>query len=350
MDRTSRPVRALPTALLAAAFCATALLPAPGCSDGGDGGGGAGGTDGAAGGATRTITIGLVAKSQGNAVFQAAYAGAQAAARELGPARGVKVVIDWQTPPEEDALRQAQAVEQLARAGTPGIAVSCSEAEALTPAIDKAVELGSHVICFDSDAPRSRRFAFFGTDDITCGQAVMRELAAALDGQGTIAILAGNAAAPNLQKRVAGVREELARHPGIALLPDGVYYHPEVPEQAAETMRRAQSTHPGIDGWALVGGWPLYTRVDLGWTPGTPKIVSVDALPSQLPYLTDGYVELLLAQDCFAWGHRSVEVLLDKILDGKDPEGGPRLIDPLTPVRAADVADWERKWGEWLGR
>jgi ribose transport system substrate-binding protein len=61
-------------------------------------------------------------------------------------------------------------------------------------------------------------------------------------------------------------------------------------------------------------------------------------------------VELLLAQDCFGWGHRSVEVLLDKILDGKDPDGGPRLIDPLTSVRAADVPEWERKWEAWLGR
>jgi ribose transport system substrate-binding protein len=333
---------ALPGLVLALA------MPACGEGAGAGAGGGAAGPGGTP--ATRAITIGLVAKSQGNAVFQAAHAGALAAARELGPARGVQVLIDWQTPPEEDALRQAQAVEQLARAGVAGIAVSCSDAEALTPAIDKAVELGSHVICFDSDAPRSRRFAFFGTDDVTCGQAVMRELSTALDGRGTIAILAGNAAAPNLQKRVAGVREELLRHPGITLLDDGVYYHPEVPEQAAETMRRAQGTHPEIDGWALVGGWPLYTRVDLGWEPGAPKIVSVDALPSQLPYLTDGYVELLLAQDCFGWGHRSVEVLLEKILDGKDPDGGPRLIDPLTSVRAADVPEWERKWEAWLGR
>src|SRR5262245_35461204 len=73
------------------------------------------------GAAPRTITIGLVAKSQGNAVFQAAHAGALAAARELGPKRGVEVVIDWQTPPEEDPQKQAQAIEQLARAGVAGI-------------------------------------------------------------------------------------------------------------------------------------------------------------------------------------------------------------------------------------
>ena len=328
------------SALCAIPACGEAVSSAPGAAPG----------SAPAAPAPRTITIGLVAKSQGNAVFQAAHAGALAAARELGPARGVEVVIDWQTPPEEDPQKQAQAIEQLARAGVAGIAVSCSDANTLTSAIDKAVELGSQVMTFDSDAPRSRRFCFFGTDDITCGEAVMRELAGALGGQGTIAILAGNAAAPNLQARVEGVQRELARHPGIRLLDDGIYYHPETPEQAAETMRRAQSTHPEIDGWALVGGWPLYTRVDLGWEPGRPRIVSVDALPAQLPYLSSGHVEVLLAQDCFGWGHRAVSVLLDKILDGRDPAGGPRLIDPLTRVTADDVPAWTAKWEGWLAR
>lgn len=329
---------------------AALLLGLLGC--GGDEAGGAAPRAGtpAAGLPPRKITIGLVAKSQGNAVFQAAHAGALAAAREQGERRGLEVVIDWQTPPEEDPQKQAQAIEQLARAGVAGIAVSCSDANTLTSAIDKAVELGSQVMTFDSDAPQSKRFCFFGTDDITCGEAVMRELAASLGDQGTIAILAGNAAAPNLQARVEGVERELARHPGIRLLDDGIYYHPETPEQAAESMRRAQSTHPEIDGWALVGGWPLYTRVDLGWEPGHPRIVSVDALPAQLPYLTSGHVEVLLAQDCFGWGHRAVEVLLDKLLDGRDPLGGPRLIDPLTRVTAADVPAWTAKWEGWLGQ
>jgi ribose transport system substrate-binding protein len=342
---SSRPACAARLALAVAASLAGFAAgcgqktPAPGASGGA--------TTGAA---PRTITIGLVAKSQGNAVFQAAHAGALAAARELGAARGLRIEIDWQTPPEEDPQKQAQAIEQLARAGVAGIAVSCSDANTLTSAIDKAVELGSQVMCFDSDAPQSRRFCFFGTDDGTCGEAVMRELAAALGETGTIAILAGNASAPNLQARVEGVKRELARHPNIHLLDDGVYYHPETPEQAAETMRRAQSTHPEIDGWALVGGWPLYTRVDLGWEPGHPRIVSVDALPAQLPYLTSGHVEVLLAQDCFGWGHKAVEVLLDKIVDGEDPAGAPRLIDPLTRVTAADVPAWTAKWEGWLAR
>src|SRR5688572_6211102 len=74
----------------------------------------------------KKIVIGMVAKSQSNAVFQAAYAGAKDAARELGAKYGAEVTIDWRTPADEDAQKQAEAVEALAGASVAGIAVSCS--------------------------------------------------------------------------------------------------------------------------------------------------------------------------------------------------------------------------------
>jgi ribose transport system substrate-binding protein len=334
-DRLFRP--RLARALQASALLAAALMMPSGCSD-----------DTPSDGSGTRIVIGLVGKSQGNPVFQAAYLGAQAAAKELSAARGLDIVIDWRTPPDEDAAAQAAAVEQLARSGAAGIAVSCSHAETLMPAINRSVDLGAQVVCFDSDSPKSKRFAFFGTDDQSCGAQVMDELAAAMDGKGTIAILAGNQAAPNLQARVAGVKSQLLRYPGMKLLDDGVFYHDEVPEVAAETVARAQSTHPEIQGWAMIGGWPLFTAGALRWEPGKVKVVSVDALQPQLRYLESGHVEVLLAQDCFGWGYRSVELLIDLIVDRKKPDP-VRVVDPLTPVRVADVDAVNAQWNEWLG-
>src|SRR3954452_19606341 len=111
----------------------------------------------------KKITLGLVAKSQSNAVFQAAYAGAKDAAKELGDKYNADVTIDWQTPTDEDAQKQAEAIDSLARGGAQGIAVSCSEANTVTPAINRAVAAGSVVVTFDSDAPRSKRMAYYGT-------------------------------------------------------------------------------------------------------------------------------------------------------------------------------------------
>jgi ribose transport system substrate-binding protein len=61
----------------------------------------------------------------------------------------------------------------------------------------------------------------------------------------------------------------------------------------------------------------------------------------------NGYVEMLLAQDCYGWGYRSVEMLVDKIVGGKDPPS-QRVIDPLTAVTKDNAAEFGKKWEKWL--
>jgi ribose transport system substrate-binding protein len=202
-------------------------------------------------------------------------------------------------------------------------------------------------MCFDSDAPRTKRLCIYGTDDITCGKLVMAELARVMNDKGTIAILAGNQTAPNLQKRVQGVKDELKNHPNIKLLPDGVFYHPETPEQASEAVNTAQSTHPDIEGWAMIGGWPLFAKNALKWAPGTVKVVSVDALPAELGYVRSGHVAALFAQDCYGWGHKSVEILLNKIVKGENPKD-VHIIDPLTKVTKDNADAFGKNWDKWL--
>src|SRR5438093_1421628 len=295
--------------------------------------------------AKKSYTIGLVAKSQGNPVFQAARVGANDAARELGKKYGIEIKIDWRTPNEEDAQKQAEAIEQLAISGADGIAVSCSDANKLTDAINSAVKSGVPVATFDSDAPASKRFVTFAIDDVQCGERVMDELAKVMGGKGVVAILAGNQNAPNLQKRVQGVKNAAKRHPGIVIR--DTYYHKETPQDAAAKVEQVMQANPDIAGWAMVGGWPLFTDNALKWQPGTVKCVSVDALPPQLAYLRSGHVQLLLAQPVYEWGYRSVEHLINKIHLKKDPLE-VKDVSSLIPVTKENVAEFARNWEKWL--
>lgn len=300
-------------------------------------------------GGKRKVLIGFIGKSLTNDVFQAAQAGAKDAAKKLGDQYNVDVELEIRTPNEEDATKQAEAIEALARRGADGIAVSCSEANTLTPSIDKAVDKGVAVMCFDSDAPASKRFAYYGTDDRSCGARIMEELAKAMNGQGSVAILGGNQSAPNLQTRVAGAKEELAKYPGMKLNEPGVFYHVETPEKAAEAVQTAQNANPGIQGWCLIGGWPLFTADALKWQPGTIKVISCDALPAELNYLRSGHVQTLYAQDCYGWGAKSVEILLEKIVNKQNPPE-VRVIDPLTRVTRDNVDEFAKNWQKWLGK
>ena len=70
----------------------------------------------------------------------------------------------------------------------------------------------------------------------------------------------------DLQARVAGVREEAARHPGIEIV--DAYYHKETPQDAAAKVEQVQGANPEIAGWAMVGGWPLFTDHAIQLAPG----------------------------------------------------------------------------------
>src|SRR3989440_5716174 len=289
----------------------------------------------------KNYTIGLVAKSQGNPVFQAARVGANEAAKDLGAKYGIQIKIDWRTPNEEDAQKQAEAIEQLTLSGVDGIAVSCSDANKLTDAINSAVKNGVPVATFDSDAPASRRFVTFGVDDVKCGEQVMNELAKIMGGKGVVAILAGNQNARNLQKRVQGAKNAAKKYPGIKIR--DTYYHKETPQDAAAKVEQVMQSNPDITGWAMIGGWPLFTDNALKWTPGTVKCVSVDALPPELQYLRSGHVQLLLAQQVYEWGYRSVEHLINKIYLKKEPSA-VKDVSPLVPVTKDKADEFDKNW------
>jgi ribose transport system substrate-binding protein len=297
-------------------------------------------------GKKRDYVFAMIAKSQSNPVFQAARVGAEDAVRDLSKKLGFEIKLEWRTPNEDDAQKQAEAVEQLVAQGVDGISISCSIADTLTPAINTAVDRGVAVMCFDSDAPASKRFCYYGTDDIDSGRTILRELAAVLGpGKHVVAIPGGNQNAVNLQNRIRGVKEEAAKYPDITLR--GVYYSKETPQDAAAKVEEVQTTNPDIDGWAMIGAWSLFTDALMKWQPGRVKIVAMDALPAQLPYVEKGIVAKLYAQQTYLWGYRSMELLADKIILGKPPK---QMIEysPLLPVTKENVREFSDNWKKWL--
>ncbi|CAN5742541.1 sugar-binding protein [soil metagenome] len=293
----------------------------------------------------KTYRFGLIAKSQSNPVFIAAKTGAMDAAKEIGEKMGCKIEIDWRTPTDEDAQKQASYIEQLTATGIDGIAISCTDAKILTGAIDTAVSKGVPVVTFDSDAPQSKRFAYYGTDDFACGQQLGREIAKAIGSTGTIAVLAGNQTAPNLQGRVRGVRDVIEKEfKGIKI--KDVYYHKETAQDAVAKMEQVQGANPDITGWALVGGWPLNTQNALNKIAGKAKVVSVDALPPMIEYVRKGEVEALLGQKVYEWGAESVRLLADKAIKNQTPKEAIVKAD-LVVVTKANAEAYAENWKKW---
>jgi ribose transport system substrate-binding protein len=290
------------------------------------------------------LKIAMIAKSSTNPVFLSARTGAEAAAKELSQKNNISIDIVWMTPPQEDGQIQAQRIAQAVNEGANAILISCSDAGKVTGAIDDAVSRGVPVMTFDSDAPQSKRFAFYGVDDVRTGEAVMRELAPLMNEKGSVAILAGNQNAPNLRNRVLGVKQEAAKHPGIKIV--DTFYHIETPQDAAAEVVRAQNANPQIQGWAMIGGWPLFTQTLLtDLDPAKVKIVAVDALPVELVYVEKGLAPVLLAQPTYMWGYVSVQRIVDKVHLNQDV---PPII-PMDVVRVTkdNLGTWARQLKTW---
>jgi ribose transport system substrate-binding protein len=324
----------------ALALALTAALAA--CSGGGDKPADSAQTGAAANG--KKLTIAMIAKSSNNPVFLAARTGADAAAKELSAKHNMQIVVNWLTPPQEDGEVQAQRIRQAVNDGAGAILIAASDAGKVTGAINDAVDRGVPVMTFDSDAPQSKRFAFYGVDDVKTGRSVMAELATQLGGKGRVAILAGNQNAPNLQRRVQGVKEEASKHPGIQIV--GTFNHVETPQDAASEVIRVNNAYPGIQGWAMVGAWPLFTQTLLSdLDPSRQKVVAVDALPAELAYVEKGIAPVLLAQPIYKWGQVGVETIVDKIVNKKEV---PAII-PMDLVRVSkeNLGEWARQLKDW---
>ena len=266
----------------------------------------------------KTFRIAMIAKSSTNPVFLSARTGAEAAAAELSKSTGVDITIDWLTPPNEDGTVQAQRIAQAVNDGANAMLALGQrrrQGHRRDQRCGRPRRAGDDVRQRRPDRSASRSTA---ATTSPMGEQVMEELAKQMGGKGKIAILAGNQNAPNLQKRVQGVKEEAKKYPGITIL--NTFYHVETPQDAAAEVVRAQNAYPrhqrlGDDRRlaALHQGAAHRTRSD----EGEDRRRST-ACRRSLPYVEQGLAPVLFAQPTYQWGYVSVRTIFDHVHDKKD--------------------------------
>jgi ribose transport system substrate-binding protein len=244
-------------------------------------------------------------------VFNYARIGAERKARELGT-----VDIEWRAPDSADQLRQKEILESFITQRVDGIAISALNGDFLTETINRAMDAGIPVVTWDSDAPKSKRVAFYGVDDYESGRIMGEETIKLLGGKGTVAMITA-LGATNLQRRLDGARDAFSKAPGITIVE--VYDIKEDVVRAAEIIATGGRRYPDLGAWVSVGGWPVFTRNALAsLDPAKTKVVSFDTVASALDLLREGKVQILIGQKYFGWGSEPVQLLYD-IKQGKMP-------------------------------
>ena len=281
----------------------------------------------------KKLRFALIPKSLDIPVFDYARIGGERAAADLG------VEVIYRGPDKADELKQKEVLESFITQKVDGIAISVLNASFLTPTIDRAIEAGIPVVTWDSDAPASKRIAFYGVDDYQSGLIMGDETAKLLGGKGTVAFIT-SLGANNLQRRLEGAKEALAKHPGITIVE--TYDIKEDSTRCQELIATGTNRYPKLGAWISVGGWPVFSANALEPVPATTKFVSFDTVEAALSLLRAGKVQVLLGQKYFGWGSESIK-LLHGIVNGRKP-ASPIIDSGVDVVTKANVDAYEAAW------
>lgn len=127
-----------------------------------------------------------------------------------------KVRFDYTGPQNYDPKAERDALEQAIQKKATGILLAVTDPSQLTDSINKAVAAGIPVITVDSDAPSSKRLFFIGTNNYQAGFMGGQRLAQELKGKGNVVVFT-MPDQPNLQDRLRGYKNALARTPDIKI-------------------------------------------------------------------------------------------------------------------------------------
>lgn len=286
----------------------------------------------------RKLRFAFIPKALHIPVFAYAKTGAERAAQQLG---GIEIL--WRGAETTDEIRQKEILESFIAQRVDGIAISCLNGDLLTDAIDRAVDAGIPVVTWDSDAPKSKRMAFYGVNDIEAGRALGDGLAKLLGERGDVAIITA-LGADNLQKRLDGARAALASYPNVKIVE--VFDVKDDAVRVAEIIASAMQRYPSLHGWLSVGGWPVFVRNALDpIDPARTKVVAFDTIPPAPDLLRQGRVQLLVGQKYFGWGEESVR-LLQRIRAGDRPSDVYQY-SGMDLVTRDNVDAYVAQWQKW---
>jgi rhamnose transport system substrate-binding protein len=155
--------------------------------------------------------IALVVKALGIGFFDAANKGAQEAAKELGD-----VDIIYTGPTTTTAEGQIEVINSLIAQKVDAIAVSANDADALVPALKKAMERGIKVISWDSGVAKDGRMLHLNpSSNPLIGNMIIKLAADNLPEGGDVAVLSASATATNQNTWIAEMNKVLPNYKGI---------------------------------------------------------------------------------------------------------------------------------------
>lgn len=238
-----------------------------------------------------------------------ARAGVEKADEELP-----NVDVEFKMPGQGTAAEQTQLVNDLLSKGIDGMAISpvdpANQTQMLNDAASKTL-----VFTQDSDAPKSNRTCYIGTDNVAAGRQAGEELKKALPNGGKVLVFVGSIDAQNAADRFKGVQEAV-KGSKIQIL--GVRTDDADHAKAKSNVSDALVKYPDLAG--CVGLWSyngpaILSAVQDAKKTGKVKIVCFDEEDDTLTGVKSGDIFATIVQQPYEFGYKAI-INMNKYLNG----------------------------------
>ncbi|MBC8134048.1 MAG: substrate-binding domain-containing protein [Deltaproteobacteria bacterium] len=254
------------------------------------------------------------------------------------------VKVDMFRPLKGEIADQQRFLEDIMVQSFDGVAISPINPDAMTGTFDK-VAAKMPLVCHDSDAPKSKRNVYVGTNNVQAGRAAgaaaIEALKAAKITKGKIAIFVGRIDMQNAIERKQGVDETLGKLPGFEILP--VYLDKTDRALAKKNVEDALARYPDLA--LLMGLWSYNGPCMAGAVRSSsrtekPVMIAFDEEEETLKAVQDSAIFATIVQRPFQFGYQSIKALKD-LKDGKTV---PAVVDTgILTVKKENVAQF---WSE----
>ncbi|CEK13133.1 sugar-binding protein [Chthonomonas calidirosea] len=227
-------------------------------------------------------------------------------------AKQLHVNADWRGPNPSENTVQIQMFNDALAAHVDGIGLSAIDPNGITPTINKAVDSGLPVICFDSDAPNSKRLAYLGTNNYEAGYIAGKAALKLFPHGGKLVAFVGTMSQDNARQRYNGFLDAIKGSNVQFIAPP--YQDNQDKGMARSNVQDAITRYmsKGLNG--LVGlysynGPAIIAALQAQNLRSKFKVICFDGDPATLKGLQQGMVDLTVVQKPFQFGRLSIELL-----------------------------------------
>ncbi len=224
------------------------------------------------------------------------------------------IQVSFQAPDQGTAAQQTQIVNDLLAKGVQGIAISPVDPTNQTELINTAAKQAV-VFTQDSDAPKSNRVCYVGTDNVAAGRLGGQQLVKALPGGGNVMVFVGRIDAQNAAERYKGLQDGIkgSKIKIIDVRTDQAD-HAMAKSNVADTLTKYPDLAGCVGLWSY-NGPAILNAVKEANRVGKVKIVCFDEEADTLAGVKSGAIFATVVQQPYKFGYLAV-VNMAKYLNG----------------------------------